>query len=486
MAFFPANTSFPSLLGELYSAAFTAPAFNWLCSPACTELETVVLDWVAEMLGLPEMFLSTGGSNAGAGNKAKGGGVIQGSASEGVVVCMVAARERHVRGVLEQEGLLPAGPSDSEETMRQREDRAVEIRGRLVAMGSEYAHSGTQKAANILGVRYRNVPAGPETGFVMTGEAVKQTMKQAEDSGLVPFYLTATLGTTSTCAVDDFEGLAALKQDRQDFWIHVDAAYAGCALICPEMRSTGKARWLGSFDSFDVNMHKWLLVNFDASCLFVQNRADLISALTISPAYLQNPESLTGLVTDYRDWQIPLGRRFRALKIWFVLRSYGVSGLQKMIREHLRLGEIFGDLCKSERGRAAGIEVVTGPDFALTVLRILETGSDVVGPIEGDAVSNGDRGDREVNPRDERNAFGTIPAPPTKASTSLTKRVYELINARGEIFLTSTQVGGMYCIRVVSGTENADEKNVRRAFDIIVKTIDEVRNTASHQTGQLE
>lgn len=258
MAFFPATVTFPSILGELYSAAFTAPAFNWLCSPACTELETVVLDWVARMLDLPPVFHSDSPTG--------GGGVIQGSASEAIVVAMVAARERAVRAALERDGLAPARADDPPERVEAREDRAASVRGRLVALGSEQAHSSTHKAANVLGLRYRSVAAGAGAGYAMTGQALRGEIERCRARGLVPFYVTATLGTTATCAVDDFEGIMRVRREQgaDGLWVHVDAAYAGAALVCEEMREGAGARWLGEFDSFDVNMHKWLLVNFDA------------------------------------------------------------------------------------------------------------------------------------------------------------------------------------------------------------------------------
>lgn len=465
MAFFPANVSFPSILGEMYSAAFNAPAFNWLCSPACTELETIVLDWVAKMLGLDDVFLSTGGRQDSRGT---GGGVIQGSASETVVVVMVAARERVVRNTLAKEDLWPPRPDEDEATILRREDRAIEIRSRLVALGSDLAHSGTQKAANILGLRYRGVPASPETDFAMTAKAVRARMREVEAAGLTPFYITATLGTTTTCAVDDFAGLAEIKREHPDFWVHVDGAYAGGALVCPELREQAQAQHIGRLDSFNMNMHKWLLVNFDASVLFVRDRSHLTSALSISPSYLQNPADISGLVTDYRDWQIPLGRRFRALKIWFVLRSYGVAGLRGMVREHLRCGEVFAGLCRGEGGRRAGIEVVSGSRFALTVIRVSERRR------EGVDEDRTNKGGAE-NPPDEMNGFGVKVPPATEASNELTKRVYETINGRGELFLTSGVVAGVYVIRVVSASERAEEKYLERAFHIIVDTIEEVR-----------
>ena len=255
MAFFPAHTTYPSILGELFSAAFTAPAFNWLCSPACTELETIVMDWVAKMLGLDDCFLSSGPTH--------GGGVIQGSASEAVVVVMIAAREALVRDRLKAEG-LEERPDESEEERERREDRAAEIKGKLVALGSEMSHSSTQKAANMLGVRFRSVSAGQATQFRMTGANLRKKLLECRDRGLEPFYVTATIGTTGTCAVDELEEIAACKKEYPHLWLHIDAAYAGSALICPEYRELARAGAIGEFDSFNFNMHKWLLVNFDA------------------------------------------------------------------------------------------------------------------------------------------------------------------------------------------------------------------------------
>ena len=240
MAFFPASTTYPSMLGELYSAAFTAPAFNWLCSPVVTELETIVLDWLAGMLGLPSCFLSKG----------EGGGVIQGSASEAIVTVMVAARERFLRQACKGfEG-------------KALEERTASVQSRLVALSSEQSHSSTTKAAQILGVRHRSIVTHMKDNLALTGESLRSALEGCERDGLYPFYLTTTMGTTATCATDLFEEIKNVVQSYPDLWIHVDAAYAGAALVCEEYQHL--ARPFGAFDSFDVNMHKWLLVNFDA------------------------------------------------------------------------------------------------------------------------------------------------------------------------------------------------------------------------------
>lgn len=407
------------MLGELYSAAFTAPAFNWICSPAVTELETVVLDWLSKLLNLPGCYLST----------THGGGVIQGSASEAIVTVMVAARDKYLR------------ETTSNLSGIELEDAIAHKRSKMVALGSEAAHSSSQKAAQIAGVRYRSVPVSKENDFAMTGRDLEKMLEDCKAQGLEPFYLTTTLGTTNTCAVDDFASIASVLARHAppnipgEIWVHVDAAYAGAALVCPEYQHLTAS--FDQFHSFDMNMHKWLLTNFDASCLFVRKRKDLVDALSISPTYLRNEFSESGLVTDYRDWQIPLGRRFRSLKIWFVLRTYGVKGLQEHVRRHVKLGEIFADLVQ---GRKDLFEIITGPNFALTVFKIVLK---VAGKEQQD---------------------------------KLTKDVYELINKRGEIYITSTVVGGTYAIRVVSANPMANEKNIRKAFEILVDTTEEVRD----------
>jgi aromatic-L-amino-acid decarboxylase len=417
MAFFPANSSYPGMLGELYSAAFTAPAFNWICSPAVTELETIVLDWLAKLFNLPSCYQSTG----------EGGGVIQGSASEAIVTVMVAARDKYLR------------ETTSHLTGDAQEDAIAIKRSKLIALGSDMAHSSTQKAAQICGVRYRSVLTSINDQFSMTGPALQKVLEECKAKGLEPFYITTSLGTTSTCAVDDFSAVADVlatycPPGPGEIWVHVDGAYAGAALVCPEYQHHTSS--FSKFHSFDMNMHKWLLTNFDASCLFIKKRKDLIDALSITPSYLRNEFTESGLVTDYRDWQIPLGRRFRALKIWFVLRTYGISGLQAHIRKHVKLGELFHSLMSSRQDL---FHIISGPKFALTVFN--------------------------VKPKNGK----------VEETDALTRDVYELVNKRGEIYITSTVVGGVYAIRVVSANSLAEDKFIHKAFNILVQTAEELR-----------
>ncbi|KAF7631455.1 putative aromatic-L-amino-acid decarboxylase [Aspergillus flavus] len=435
MAFYPATVTYPSILGEMYSAAFNAPAFNWLCSPACTELETIVLDWVAQALNLPKCFMSS--------SENRGGGVLQVSASDTIATVMVAARERRVRELALAEGL--------KEGTLEYEDRVMDLRPRLVAMGSNQAHSSTAKGALIAGTRYRSATAKLENNMELTGDDVRAVLEQCEKDNLTPYYITLSMGTTSTCAVDRISEVTAVLREKpswQRIWVHIDAAYAGSALVADEFQYLAKDLAEG-VDSFNFNMHKWLLVNFDASCLFIRNRFDLTDALDITPAYLRNPYSESGQVIDYRNWSISLGRRFRALKIWFVMRSYGLNGLKAHVRKTIRVGDEFTSLVRS---RSDLFEFITKPAFGLTVFRI----KDPRAQANGSAVN------------------GTTIVKPNEKHDALTKEVYELINERGEIFITSTVVSGIYAIRVICANEAAEEKYLRRAFEILVETTDEV------------
>ncbi|KAI9851262.1 MAG: hypothetical protein M1838_004095 [Thelocarpon superellum] len=430
MAFYPASSTFPGMLGELYSAAFTAPAFNWICSPAVTELETVMLDWLAKLFNLPPCYLSSG----------EGGGVIQGSASEAIVTVMVAARERYLRDTTTH--LMGA----------EREEAIATKRGKLVALGSDQAHSSTHKGALIAGTRFRTVETFAKDDFAMKGQSLRDTLEACEREGLEPFYLTATLGSTATCAVDDFAEIADVLKAHPLVWTHVDAAYAGAALVCEEYHHL--TAHFTSFDSFDVNMHKWLLTNFDASCLYIKQRRHLVDALSVTPSYLRSSYSDGGLVTDYRDWQIPLGRRFRSLKIWFVLRSYGVEGLKTHIRKHVRLGLLFHELLLS---RPDVFRVLTKPAFALNVFNIVVP--------EGYHQLEGSVGE-ENNGKSKKSQL--------EESNDLTRRAYESINRQGEIYLTSSVVAGIYAIRLVSANPKAEEPFLRKAFKLLLESVQTV------------
>ncbi|OAK95638.1 dopa decarboxylase-like protein [Phaeosphaeriaceae sp. SRC1lsM3a] len=437
MAFFPCNSSYPAMIGDMYSGAFNAAAFNWICSPAITELETVMMDWLSNLLGLPECFLSSSTNG--------GGGIIQGTASEVIVTAVVAARERIIRRRLAD---MPEG--------EEKLDKAAEMRGKLVALGSEHAHSSTQKAAIIAGTRFRTVSAPKDMKYGVSADALRKTIEECKAKGLEPFYFTATLGSTGTCAVDDLAGIASLTKKYPDIWIHVDAAYAGSALVCPEYQHLCPP--IASFDSFNFNLHKWLLVNFDCSAFFIKHRKDLIDTYSITPSYLRNEFTESGLVTDYRDWQIPLGRRFRSLKVWFVLRTYGVNGLREFIRKHIALGEYFADLLKS---RPDIFSITTEPAFGLVTFQIKPSS-----PKPSDTSA--------LQPNPAHEAYENDFTPSAEAqyredANQRTKDVYEKVNSKGEYFLTSTVVCGTYVIRVVSATILSEEKYMKGVFEELIK-----------------
>ncbi|KAM7036850.1 aromatic-L-amino-acid decarboxylase isoform 2-T2 [Passerculus sandwichensis] len=282
-AYFPSASSFPALLADMLCGGIGCVGFSWAASPACTELETVMLDWLGKMVNLPKEFLAE--------KDGQGGGVIQGSASEATLIALLAARTKIIRQVQSEKPELTE----------------AEIMGRLVAYASD--------------------------------------------------QFCATLGTTSCCSFDKLLELGPIC-NKENIWMHIDAAYAGSAFICPEFRHL--LNGVEFADSFNFNPHKWLLVNFDCSAMWVKKRSDLIGAFKLEPLYLQHHHQESGLVTDYRHWQIPLGRRFRSLKLWFVLRMYGVKGLQEHIRKHIRLSHQFEHLVLQDERFEICAEVVLG------------------------------------------------------------------------------------------------------------------------------
>jgi aromatic-L-amino-acid/L-tryptophan decarboxylase len=299
--FFPANVSGPSILGELLAAGLGVQGMLWSTSPSCTELECHVLDWIVELLDLPAAFRS----------ETAGGGVIQDSASSATLCALVAARER-----------------------ARRSDPSARP---LVAYASEQAHSSVTKGARIAAydvVRLIEV----DGTYALGPDALRAAIEHDLGTGLLPTLVCATVGTTSSNAFDPLEPIGELcKQHR--IWFHVDAAMCGTAALCPEHRWIHLG--LERADSYVFNPHKWMLTNFDCSCFFLADRSALLEALSITPEYLDDPARRSGSVGDYRDWQIPLGRRFRALKLWLVIRHYGADGLRQHVRHHVALARSF-------------------------------------------------------------------------------------------------------------------------------------------------
>ncbi|MFV9672423.1 MAG: pyridoxal-dependent decarboxylase [Acidimicrobiia bacterium] len=324
-AYFPANTSPPSILGELVTAGLGVQGMLWSTSPAATEIEEVVADWLVDMLGLPESWKTTG----------PGGGVIQMSASDSTHTALVVARER--------------SSGDP---------------GKMVAYASEQAHSSIEKGARVAGYGHVRLVAVDDR-FAMRADALEAAMEADVAAGLIPVAVVSAVGTTATTAVDPVRAIGEIARFH-GLWHHVDAAYAGTAMTCPELRHYQDGLELA--DSYTFNPHKWMFTNFDCSLFYVADRKPLIETLSILPPYLRNKASESGEVIDYRDWHVPLGRRFRALKLWFVLRSYGVEGIRHHVREHLALAADLAERIESN----PRLELVAPTPFGLVSFRHTE------------------------------------------------------------------------------------------------------------------
>ena len=314
-AYFPANASGPSILGDLLSSGLGVQGMLWATSPACTELETHVMDWLVDLLGLPDGFRST----------SAGGGVIQDTASSSTLTALLAARERASAGAVNEHG-VGFGPDRSQGPW-------------LTVYTSRHAHSSIEKAVKIAGLgrgSLRLVDA--DARHAMRPDALESAIAADRADGAVPAMVCATVGTTSSGAVDPVRAIGEVCR-REGAWLHVDAAHAGSATICPEHR--GLVDGVEHADSYTFNPHKWLLTNFDCNCFWVADRAALIDALSVLPEYLRNRATESGEVIDYRDWHVPLGRRFRALKLWFVIRHYGAEGLRAHVRRSVGHADWF-------------------------------------------------------------------------------------------------------------------------------------------------
>ncbi|MEP6696318.1 MAG: pyridoxal-dependent decarboxylase [Pseudonocardiales bacterium] len=385
--YFPANASFPAILGDLLSSGLGVQGMLWATSPAATELETLVLDWLAELLDLPGAFRSSGA----------GGGVIQDTASSAVLVGLVAALHRASGGAAGRAGLS----------------------GQYRVYASQAAHSAAEKAVRIAGMGTENlrlVDVDPLTQALRI-DHLHALIDDDEAAGLTPTMVVATAGTTSTTAFDPVGQIGRLCR-RTNTWLHVDAAYAGVAAVCPELRWVNQG--LEYADSYSTNPHKWLLTNFDCDAFYVADRANLVAALSVLPEYLRNTATESGAVIDYRDWQVPLGRRFRALKLWCVLRWYGAEGLRAHIRGHIALAQEFAALVAADER----FELMAPHPLALVCFRL---------------------------------------GGPDAPNEALLAR----LNAGGQVFLTHTRVNGRYTLRLAVGSPSTEAAHVHTAWRLV-------------------
>ena len=376
--YFPANASGPSILGDLVSSGLGVQGMLWATSPACTELETHVLDWLVELLGLPDHF--------------RGNGVIQDSASSATLCAILAARDRVSPTV----------------------DRA-----KLRAYASDQAHSSVEKGIRVAGLQVDQLRlVAVDEQFRMRADALHDAIADDLGAGLVPFLVVATVGTTSSAAIDPVSAIVDVARPHH-VWVHVDAAYAGAAAVVPELRSLVNDA-LDAVDSWCFDPHKWMLTNFDCDVMYVADREPLLSALSVVPEYLRNAASESGAVIDYRDWHVPLGRRFRSLKLWFVLRHFGVSGVRAHITGHVESARWFaGKVDADER-----FERLAPTELSL-VCFAHRTGDDT------------------------------------------SERLLEAVNASGRAFLTHTRLHDRYALRVAIGATQTEHRHVEALWDLI-------------------
>jgi aromatic-L-amino-acid decarboxylase len=390
-AYFPANTSEPSILAEFLTAALGIQCMVWQASPAAVELEEVVMEWLRQMLRLPETFT----------------GVIQDTASASTLCAMLCARERATNYIINNQGF-------------------GEERGdRLMIYTSEEAHSSVEKGVKIAGFGKDHlslIPTGED--FAMIPEELERAVEKDKREGRVPCCVVATVGTTSSTAMDPLQKIGAICR-HHGLWLHVDAAMAGTAAMLPEMRHILDGIELA--DSFVFNPHKWMFTNFDCSAYFCQDTSVLRSTFEVMPEYLKTDSDQQ--VKNFRDWGIPLGRRFRALKLWFVIRSFGVSGLQNKVREHMALAKELASWIDNH----SEFETLAPVSLNLVCFR--------------------------YNP--SRHQYSE------EELEEINKKVMHELNRSGEMFLTHTKLKGKFALRLCIGQTNTSREHVEKAWELL-------------------
>lgn len=387
-AYFPANTSPPSILAEMLTSAIAAQCMVWETSPAAAELEEFTLNLLRQYIGLPESF----------------NGVIQDTASTATLVALTVAREKKSAFSINENGF-------DGKTYR--------------VYCSGEAHSSIEKAAKIAGYGRNNVVKIPtDAKYSMQTKLLEKAIKEDIEKGYLPCAVVSAFGTTGSTAIDPIDEIAEIA-NKYDLFHHVDAALAGSALILPEMRQM--AEGIEKADSFVFNPHKWLLTNFDCSAHYVKDKETLIKTFSITPEYLKT--AVDEQVNNYRDWGIQLGRRFRALKLWFVMRYYGLEGLQNFIREHLTLAKYFAENIIAE----GDFELLAPVNFNTVCFRYVR--------------SDGRMGLDEIN-----------------------EKLLKTLNATGKIYVTHTKLDEKYTIRFVVGQTNTKKRHIDAALELIKQT----------------
>jgi len=387
-AYFPANSSYPSILAEMLTATLGAQCMVWETSPAAAELEEMVMNWLKQMTGLPSEFE----------------GVIQDTASSATLCAILSAREKYTNFKVNDVGLYDEN--------------------KLKVYCSTETHSSIEKAVKIAGLGKNSlIKIEIDDQFALNAGHLEKMIKKDIDAGNKPICVIATIGTTGSTAIDPIEKIGAICK-KYNIWFHIDAALAGTALILPEFR------WMNdgveNADSFVFNPHKWMFTNFDCSAYFVKDSELLIKTFEILPEYLKT--KTRGEVNDYRDWGIALGRRFRALKLWFVIRNFGVKGLQEKVRFHISLAKWLSSQINNE------------PDFDILSPTQLNTVCFRYHPVRIDSIE-------ELN--------------------RINEELLSKINKTGELYLSHTSLNGIYTIRMVTSQTNIQDSNVENAWQKI-------------------
>ncbi len=389
-AYFPANTSFPSILAEMLTSAIGAQCMKWETSPAAAELEERVLNWLKDAIGLPE-YMS---------------GVIQDTASTATLAAIITAREKYSDFKINDEGFKGFD--------------------NLRVYCSTETHSSIEKAVKIAGIGRKNLlKIETDEIFSMRTDLLEKKINEDLRNGFKPLCVVSALGTTGSTAVDSVEEIGKICKEF-NLWHHIDAAYAGSALILPEYKQLLKG--IENADSFVFNPHKWLFTNFDCSAYFVKDKEYLIRTFEIIPEYLKTLSD--SKVNNYCDWGIPLGRRFRALKLWFVIRSFGLNGLREKLRYHISLAKNL----EKEIRNDANFEMLAPVNFNLLCFRFHPQGLD---------------DESELN--------------------NINEKILHTVNATGKIFISHTKLGGKYTIRMVIANTNVTDKHVEQAWELIKK-----------------
>ena len=389
-AYFPANTSPPSVLAEMIISTLSAQCMIWETSPAAAELEEKMMIWLRDLIQLPPEFE----------------GVIQDTASTSTLAAILTAREKTTDFQINNDG--------------------AENAGTLRVYCSEQTHSSVEKAVKISGIGRRNlIKIQVKDDFSIDVQKLKEAVENDKRKGFRPCCVIATICTTGTTAVDPLRAIGEICANN-DIWLHVDAAMGGTALILPEFQWMLDGREF--IDSFVFNPHKWMFTNFDCSAYFVKNPGHLIKTFEIMPEYLKT--RTRGKVNDYRDWGIPLGRRFRALKLWSVIRMYGVKGLQEKIRYHLELARQLAEMITREKD----FEILAPVTINVVCFRYKPEGLEMT----------------EIN----------------KVNETLNHQ----LNDSGKIYLTHTVLNGIYTLRMVTGQTNVRMEHVEKAWDLIRNT----------------